>query len=173
VAGITDEDSNLLFPNAAYMMQKDEWAFWENRENLRLMHPDFAEFDPLSFDRLPLIKEKVQFFEPEGEVLPGIQAIAAPGHTPGHSAFLILSEGQKLLHISDLVHDILHFEYPDWYTKVDINPEGTPPSRRKVFSRAVAEDLLVFGCHTPHFGLGHILPNGNTWRWQSLSIEDD
>ncbi len=170
VAGLADEAGKLLFPNADYLMQSDEWAFWTDRNNMRLLNPNHAAFDMISFDRLPLIRERVQLFEPEGEIIPGVHAIAVPGHTPGHTVFSIISKDQELLHISDLVHTSLHFEYPEWHHEVDILPELSAASRRKIFSRAAAENLLIFGCHTnSDSGLGHIKPKGNTWTWQPLT----
>ncbi|MEM7801046.1 MAG: MBL fold metallo-hydrolase, partial [Chloroflexota bacterium] len=173
VAGLADAEGSLLFPNASYLMQMEEWAFWTDKTNVSLLNPAFADFDPISFERLALIADRMRVFAAEEEILPGIQALPAQGHTPGHSAFLIESESQRLLHISDLIHETLHFEYPDWVTSVDIDPKRTPASRRKIFTRAADEKLLVFGCHTPHFGLGHIVASGAAWRWEPTHQEID
>ena len=94
VAGLVDDEGRLFFPNADYMMQRDEWDFWIDRDNKHLM-PNFLENDLISFDKIPLISERVRLFDPEGEILPGVHAIAAPGHTPGHTAFSIISGGQS------------------------------------------------------------------------------
>ncbi|MEM8858167.1 MAG: MBL fold metallo-hydrolase [Chloroflexota bacterium] len=171
VAGLSDDTGNFLFPNAQYMMQKEEWAFWTKHENINQLNPNHAQFDTISFERIPLINDRILLYDPEEEIFPGIRAINVPGHTLGHTAFSIISQNQKLLHISDLVHSHLHFEYPQWHHEVDIRPEFSEASRRKVFSHAAEENLLVFGCHTnSSSGLGYIKPNEDAWRWHPYSL---
>ncbi|MFK7801089.1 MAG: MBL fold metallo-hydrolase [Anaerolineae bacterium] len=174
VAGLTDDAGDFLFPNATYMMQRDEWAFWNDPANMRFMHPNYAKYDPISFDKLPLISERMSLFAPEGEFLPGISAIPAPGHTPGHTVFSLKSGNQQLLHISDLVHHVLHFEYPDFHHEVDVEPERSVASRRKILKLAAAEKLLVLGSHTgpgPGLGLGYVRLNGKAWKWYPLASD--
>ncbi|MEM7331294.1 MAG: MBL fold metallo-hydrolase [Chloroflexota bacterium] len=168
VAGLVDDSHNLLFPNANYVMQQKEWDFWMNRTNLQKLNPKHQAFDAISFDKLPMISERIKLFETEGEILPGIIAIAAPGHTPGHTAFLISSGDDELLHIADLVHNDLHFEHPNWLHEVDIMSELSFESRRKVFFKAASNQMMVFGCHTtgPAFGLGQIETHGDAWKWR-------
>lgn len=169
VAGIADDDGILFFPKAEYLMQRDEWEFWTDKANMRFMHPNYAKYDPISFSKLPLISDKVTLFDPEGEILPGIRAIPAPGHTPGHTVFLLESKNEKLLHISDLIHHVLHFEYPDWHHEVDVDPALSIKSRRRILELAAAENLLVLGGHTgPASGLGYVKRSGSVWKWEPL-----
>ena len=86
-------------------------------------------------------------------------------------ALLITSANEQLMHIADAVHHEIHFEYPDWHHEVDIRPEQTADSRRKLFSRAEADGALVLGYHmTPSPGLGHVAKKGQVWEWHPISI---
>ena len=117
------------------------------------------------------IKEYIHLIDSESEILPGVRAIAAPGHTVGHMALAVTSANEQLLHIADAVHHHIHFEYPDWHHEVDIKPKQTAESRRKLFDRAEAENALVLGYHLAPFpGLGHVAKKGQAWEWHPISI---
>jgi len=74
---------------------------------------------------LPPIQGQLDIVDHETEIVPGIQAIAAPGHTPGHIALAIFSGGEQLLSISDVALHPIHLEQPDWYAAADFNPQQT------------------------------------------------
>jgi hypothetical protein len=77
----------------------------------------------------------------------------------------------RLLHIADAVHHQLHFEHPDWHHEVDFDPVQSAASKRKLFSRAAAENALVLSFHLHPFpGLGHISEKGEAWEWHPISI---
>ena len=102
---------------------------------------------------LPPLQDRLDLIDKEIDIVPGIQAIAAPGHTPGHIALLIESEGERLLHISDTVLHPLHLEYPDWQSQYDILPEKQEASKHRIFDKAANEQLLVFRTDTVHQSL--------------------
>jgi glyoxylase-like metal-dependent hydrolase (beta-lactamase superfamily II) len=91
------------------------------------------------------------FVDSEAEFVPGIQALAAPGHTPGHMALLISSEDEQLIHISDGVLYPLHLEYPNWLPVFDMIPEQAEASKRRIFDKAAESNALVFAHHFPPF----------------------
>ena len=168
VGGTLDEAGELVFPNAHYFIAKDEWDFWLSdaaatktpatmvniaRQNLAPLH-----------DRLTLIDDGAS-------IVPGIQAIATPGHTPGHIALSIVSDGQRALHISDVVLYPLHLEYPDWLPVFDISPEQAAISKHRIFNRAAEEQALVFGHHFPPFpNLGYVQKTETGWQWEPIRL---
>src|SRR4029434_6075944 len=83
IGGLTDSTGKLIFPNAHYFMRKPEWEFWTAEESLAKMD-DFAS----SFARrnLPPILPALNLITGEDEIVPGIWAIFADGHTPAHMA---------------------------------------------------------------------------------------
>jgi len=169
IAGLTDPDGNLAFPNARHVMWKAEWEFWTSETGLASVNEELAE---MARCKLPPIEELIHLVESESEIVPGVYAVAAPGHTVGQMALAITSGGEQLLHIADTVHHPIHFEFPDWHTTVDIVPELTPITRRKLFSRAVVEKALVLGYHlSPFPGLGYVARQGEAWEWRPISIQ--
>ncbi len=98
--------------------------------------------------------------------MPGIRALAAPGHTVGHMALEIRSAGETLLDFADAALQPIHLEHPEWVATVDNDPEQTVTSRRALCRRAAANEALVLAFHFPPFpSLGRIRPNGEVWQW--------
>ena len=173
IGGNIDEEGKPAFPNARYVMLKDEWSFWTKEPDLSPLKVDehlkqiILEFAKNS---LPPIQAQLDLIEHETEIVPSIHAVATPGHTPGHMAVSISSGSEQLLCISDLAIHPIHLEYPDWYAAVDLNPEQIVTTRRRLFGRAANEKSLVFAFHFPFPGLGHIIQKGNAWQWQPIEI---
>ncbi len=104
--------------------------------------------------------------------MPGIQAVATPGHTPGHLAVSVTSATERLLHISDVVLYPLHLEHPDWIPVFDVEPEQAAASKHRILNRAAEEKALVFAHHFPPFpNLGYVLSTGERWQWQPIEQE--
>lgn len=169
IGGNTDAGGKPAFPNARYFMWKDEWDFWisdlaglELEEHVREVLLKFAR------QNLPPIQGQLTLVDHETEIVPGVCAVAAPGHTPGHMALAISSEGEQLLYVSDVVLHPIHVEQPDWYAAVDLIPEQVTVTRRQVLGQAVAEKALVLAFHFPFPGLGHVIQKGEGWQWQSI-----
>ena len=170
IGGNTLDEGKLAFPNARFAMWKDEWDFWTSKQAEEKLDEHVREV-LLSVARknLPPIQERLDLIEREREILPGIHAIAAPGHTPGHMALVISSEGEQLLCISDTVLHPIHLEQPEWCAAVDFAPDQVVATRRRILNRAAAEKALVLAFHFPFPGLGHIVQKGEAWQWQPIA----
>ena len=113
------------------------------------------------------VRDRLILVDDGAEVVPGIRVVAAPGHTPGHVALSITSDGEQLLLISDLVLHPLHLEHPEWVPVFDMLPEEAAASKRRIFDRAAEQHALVFAHHFPPFpNLGRVRNHGAGWQWQ-------
>ena len=165
IGGNTDQDGKLTFLNARHVMWKAEWEFWTSEEELAKLSEGFVHF---ARAKLPPIKNKLELIDGEAEIVPGIRVVPAPGHTPGHIALSIISQDEELLHIVDTVTDPIHMEHPDWIAPVDILPEQTIATRRKILARAATDQPLVLAYHFAFPGLGHVTTQSNAWAWQPI-----
>ncbi len=118
---------------------------------------------------LPPIRNQLDLVDHEKEIVPGVHAIAAPGHTPGQMALTIRSRGRQLLCVADAVLHPIHVQQPDWHAAVDFNPTQVATTRRRLLEKAATEKALVLGFHFPFPGLGHITQWGEEWRWRPVS----
>jgi len=170
IGGNTDSEGELVFPNARYVMWKDEWDFWNSEEaTLKLEEHVREVLLGYAHKNLPPIQGQLDLIDRETDILPGIQAIAAPGHTPGHMALAISSRGEQLLCVSDTVLHPIHLEQPEWHAAVDFDPRQVQATRRRILKRAATEKALVLAFHFPFPGLGHVSQSRDIWQWEPIS----
>lgn len=173
IGGNTDAEGKLNFPNARYVMLKEEWDFWtsgqaasELDEHVKEMLLQFAD------KNLPPIQGQLDLVDNETEIVPGIRAIKALGHTPGHMTLAITSRGEQLLCVADTVLHPIHLRQPEWHAVVDFSPSEAVATRRQLLNRASAEKALVLAFHFPFPGLGYIAVKGQSWQWQPIETSD-
>lgn len=165
IGGLTFFEDQLAFPNARTVMQRSEWEYWGTPEALARMPFERRE---IYTNTLRWISDRVELFEGEREIVPGITALLAPGHTVGHLALLIESGGARLLHIADAAHHAIQFAQPDWSPSFDWNGDLAAQTRRELFARAADEGLLVAAYHFPMPALGHVHREGDVFRWEMV-----
>jgi glyoxylase-like metal-dependent hydrolase (beta-lactamase superfamily II) len=170
IGGVLDANGQPAFPNARYTMSETEWNFWNDpsalhdtamNEHMKQLLMGCAQ------KNLPPLKERIELFSGEKEIVPGVQAVPAPGHTPGHVGWLISSSNAQLLHISDAVLNPLHMENPGWRSVFDLDPDGAANTRKRLLDRAAAEKIGVLAYHFPFPGLGRVESKGHAWAWQA------
>jgi glyoxylase-like metal-dependent hydrolase (beta-lactamase superfamily II) len=166
VGGTLDEDGGLVFGKARYVVPREEWEFWMSEAATRLASAPMVN---IARRNLEPMRDRLSLVDDGTEVVPGIRVVAATGHTPGHVALSITSEGEQLLHISDVVLYPLHLEHPEWVPVFDILPEEAAESKRRIFDRTAEQQALVFAHHFPPFpNLGHVRKHGAGWEWQPI-----
>jgi hypothetical protein len=90
------------------------------------------------------------------------------GHTMGQAGLLVESKHERLFHVADLMHYALQFTHLDWHLVVDSDGDLAVKSRRAILQRCADEHLLMTLCHTAFPAVGHVLPEGDGWKWQPL-----
>ena len=160
VAGNTNPDGSVAFANARYVMDRDEYVYWTR---------DIGTNGGSVYDNLIAIKDQLDLIEPNAEIVPGLQAIATPGHTLHHTSFVLSSGTEKLYCLIDVIDHPLHFEEITWTPNWDMQPDVSVQSRRRIFSAAAQENALVHGLHLPFPGLGRLTERGEgNWRYQPV-----
>jgi glyoxylase-like metal-dependent hydrolase (beta-lactamase superfamily II) len=165
IGGLRAKDGTPLFPNAEVLVPEAEWRFWTD-ENNETAAPEAAKPHFQHVRRVfgPIANE-VRRFEWDDEVLPGVTALAAPGHTPGHTAFRIESDGATMLWLADVTnHPALFVRNPDWSAVFDMDADQARQTRRRMLELAAAEGALVASYHYPFPAVGHIARDGSGYR---------
>ncbi|MDQ1279475.1 MAG: fold metallo-hydrolase [Thermoproteota archaeon] len=168
LGGNTTLEGKPIFPNARFVMWKSEWDFWTSKQSEQIIKEHGMELLlSIAHKNLLPIQDMVTLVDNESEILPGIRAIATPGHTPGHMALTISSKDEQLLVIADAFIHPIHIEHPDWYAAIDAIPQQVVNSRRRLLNLNT-EKTVVSAFHFPFPGLGHILQKGEEWKWQPI-----
>ena len=165
IGGIADEAGQPAFPNARYVLWRDEWAWWTREENLAPLAPVFGEW--VHHNLLP-VADRVDLLYREADLAPGVHVLATPGHTEGHLAISVASGGEELLYISDAALHPIHLEHPDWHPIWDQDRDRAAASKRRLFDHAADTGALVLAFHFPPFpSLGRVERRGKRWHWEA------
>src|SRR3982074_982511 len=100
IGGIVGADDKPLFPNAQVYIAQSDFDFWTDEGKLGSPLKDFVVHARKNL--LP-VKDRLVFFKDGQEFLPGVQAMAAPGHTVGHTIFMVSSAGKSFAFLGDLI----------------------------------------------------------------------
>ena len=148
------------FANAAYVTGQTEFDAWSAMENEGLE----TKVRPLA--------EKMTFIGDGQDAAPGITAMAAFGHTPGHMSYRLSSGVKSLLIAADLAnHYVWSLAYPDWEVKFDMDKEAAANSRRTILGMLASERMPMIGYHMPFPAVGYVETRGDGFRWVPESYQ--
>jgi len=165
ISGSRLKDGTAVFPRAELAVPAAEWAFW--MDDARMAAASEAMKGAFANVRRVLgpVAGTVKRFEWDREVAPGVTAINAVGHTPGHTAFAITSGAGRMLVLSDTAnHPALFVRNPDWSGVFDMDGDQARSTRRRLLDMAAADRMQVAFYHAPFPATGFIAREGNTFR---------
>lgn len=170
IFGLMEKDTNAqVYPDAEIIVPNAEYAFWT---------------DPATIAKLPErrqgLAKRIQATMPKwsnltriddgAEVAPGIVAVAAHGHTPGHTTYLVGSGKDQLLVLADITNiPALFVKNPGWHAVFDSDPQAAEASRRRMFDRVIADKAIMTGYHYGMPGAGRIEKDGNGYAFVPLA----
>jgi glyoxylase-like metal-dependent hydrolase (beta-lactamase superfamily II) len=166
--GLTEAATgNRLFPNAEVIVHEDEINHWFNDELMAKApeRPRRRYFEAGRTQLKPyMAADRVRTFR-KGEVLPGVTAIPIPGHTPGHTAYVVSSGRESLIIWGDTVHvPEIQVARPEVTMEFDSDPEAAATARQTIFDMVVSDDMLIGGMHLHFPGLGRMRREAGRFR---------
>ena len=169
VGGLNDAAGKPVYPNAKIYVAKTESDFWLSQKSADQAAEEMKPFFKMARDLAAPYQAdgRWQTFAGDNELVPGIRAVDAKGHTPGHTAYLVSSEGKQLLIWGDLIHfSAVQFARPAVSFVYDTDQKQAVASRKRILKKAAAEKLLVAGMHLPFPGFGHLRAESkHGYRW--------
>ncbi|MEM7670218.1 MAG: MBL fold metallo-hydrolase, partial [Pseudomonadota bacterium] len=164
------EDGKPAFPNAVYVMPAAEYDFWSPPE--RAEAEQTARVGKLVQSNVVQFAEKTTFIKAGDSVAPGIEAVDSSGHTPGHTAFHIESDGKRLMLTGDLCnHYVVSLQRPDWHVRFDMDKEKAVAMRKKILGMIASDRIPFVGYHMPAPAVGYLEPLGEGFRYVSASYQ--
>jgi len=161
-------DGALAFPNATLHANKRDSDYWLSQANLDKAPADAkGYFQGAMASVNPYVAAgKYQPFDTDGALVPGLRSIATPGHTVGHTSYLVESKGQRLMVIGDLIH-VAAVQFPDPGVTIafDSDASTAAATRKKAFGELASDHVLLGAEHLQFPALGHLSAAGKSWRW--------
>jgi glyoxylase-like metal-dependent hydrolase (beta-lactamase superfamily II) len=167
IGGLVDRNGQPVFPHARHFIPRREWDFWWSNPDLSMVEDNFkqAVLAAIAKNLLPL-RDRFELVVDGTGIVPGIQLVSTPGHTPGHSSLIVTSGTQSMVCICDVLHWPREITHPDLASSSDMSLPRANISRHAILSRIVQSGALVFACHFPFPGLGYVLTDGREYLWQ-------
>lgn len=162
ITGLMAKDTNApIFPNAQVHVPAAEYKFWTNpattggaAKRIQAVFPGWSN---------------IKQFEGDIEVVPGVRAIATPGHTVGHTSYHVGSGSQQLIVLGDLTNmPALFVKNPGWHAAFDSDGPLAEANRRKMFDRVIADKVTITGYHYGMPGAGTIAKDGNSYAFTPI-----
>jgi glyoxylase-like metal-dependent hydrolase (beta-lactamase superfamily II) len=169
INGLLAAENKPAFPNAEIMVPATEWKFWmDDGEMSKGMGNPILEGNFKNARRVfDALGRKVTPYESGKELAPGITSVASPGHTPGHSSFVVASGSDKVLMQVDITAGaaFLFVKNPEWQLVFDVDKPLGVQTRRKLYDMAIAEKMPIQAFHAAFPGLVRVEKDGNGYRW--------
>ena len=163
IGGVVDASGKVLFPNAQFYIAQSDFDYWTDEGKLGGPMKDFVVH---ARSNLLPVRDKLVFYKDGQEILPGVTAMAAPGHTVGHHIFMVNSGGKSFAFLGDLTHhQILLLEKPRMQFSYDTDPNQAAESRVKMLDMLAANKIPVMSYHSPWPGYGHVVKTGEGFHY--------
>ena len=151
------------FGNAQYVMNREEWLFWEQKNRRK---PNFSD-GCIDDSVLPVIAAgQALMVEADHAIDDQIRLEPSPGHTPGHVSVRLASNGRQAVMIGDMIHCPVQCAEPDWNSSACFEPDRSRRTRRDFLERHADTDTLVMTAHFPSPSVGHVVALGDAFRFR-------
>jgi glyoxylase-like metal-dependent hydrolase (beta-lactamase superfamily II) len=168
INGLRNPDGTLAYPNAEIKVPATEWAYWTDEGNVAKTPAsnkgNFANVKKIFADLKPTL------YEAGKEVVSGMTAIATPGHTPGHTSFVVASGSKRVLIQGDIaLAPEVFAKHPDYQVLFDVMGDVAVTTRKKIYDMAIAEKLPVIGYHFAFGTVNYVEKAGEGYRMVPLN----
>jgi glyoxylase-like metal-dependent hydrolase (beta-lactamase superfamily II) len=168
--GVIDANGAPAFPNAELFAPRADFEVWTGPGCASLPQEEVATTQRC----LTAYAARLRLLDGDTEIAAGVRAIPTPGHTIGHTSYMIASAAKRALVIGDLCHHgAVQFARPDWLFRWDDDAELAATTRRRIFDMAADEDLTVVGYHLPFPGVGRIARDAGGFRFVSAAEREE
>lgn len=166
ITGLTTAQNEAVFPNAEVVVPAAEWAFWTDEGNASRAPEGQRGTFANTARRFAPYRARIRQVEDNAEVLPGIRAVAAHGHTPGHTLYHVADGADQMMFLADLTNrPEVNARRPDWQIVFDMDGDAAAATRRRIMDRVSSERMRVTGYHFPFPSNGMMVRDGQGYRF--------
>jgi glyoxylase-like metal-dependent hydrolase (beta-lactamase superfamily II) len=150
--GWATQQGTVVFPNATYRCDERDWAH-------------FVGPDPAATRKLSPLTDRMAFWDRSGPLLPGVDAMVAPGHTPGSTIIVISSGSARALLLGDVVHCPIELLDDEWAGIGDVDPDLAKRTRNALTRELEGDEVPVAAAHFPGLQFGKLLAGNGKRQW--------
>jgi glyoxylase-like metal-dependent hydrolase (beta-lactamase superfamily II) len=154
--GWTSQAGRLVFPHATYRCDTRDW------EHFAGAAPGPGDPPP---DRLATLEAQLETWDGSVSLLPGVDTVAAYGHTPGSCVVVVSSGTSRAMILGDAVHCAVELLDDDWTRIGDVDPDLARRTRAALVRELAGTSTVVAGAHFPGMRFGRVLPGEGVRRW--------
>jgi glyoxylase-like metal-dependent hydrolase (beta-lactamase superfamily II) len=167
--GAVTPEGARMFPNAVLRIARLDVEYWGSPQ-VEAAAPENQKWRFVAAKRaMAAYGERLQTFELGDELTPGIRSVAADGHTPGHSCYMVSSGTARLLLVGDTIHVApVQFPRPEITVGFDFNADKARSRRRELFDMVARENILVGAVHLPFPGIGRLRSKDSGFSYEPL-----
>ena len=147
-AGWAFQDGRKFFPNARYLVAAQEWAPHEH---------GIAVPGVLVDHTVAPMRGSHELIQEGEEVWPGMHAIVTPGHTPGHSSFIVTSGAERIIAFGDVFHAPVQITHPEWGSAPDVDSDAVLAARQRLVGELTRPGTLGFAAHFGDQAFGRVV----------------
>lgn len=156
--GWATRDGVPVFPEATYRAHRADWEYFVTGENAQ----------PGAVEKLTPLEGRLELFDADFTVAPGVDALHVPGHTPGSTVYVVSSAGRRALLLGDVVHSVVQFSERDWEVIWDVDPAAASAVRNRIADEAADTDDLLVAAHFPAMRFGRVVAADGNRRFVAV-----
>lgn len=164
IAGLCDESGAPVYSEARYITTQAEWNEWTAR-----WATSSAAEDQALLERFRALQDRFTFASAGDEIAPGVTVVDLAGHTQGHAGLLLESQGERLLHVVDLLHQAFQLAHLDWHFGFDSDGAAAGETRRRVLQECADSQILTLFYHLDFPGLGTVARAGTGYVFTPIA----
>nr|WP_063792075.1 MBL fold metallo-hydrolase [Nonomuraea pusilla] len=153
--GWATHEGEVVFPRAAYRAHRADWEFFVAGENAQ----------PSAVDKLSPLGPRLELFDADFTVAPGVDALHVPGHTPGSTVYVVSSAGRRAILLGDVAHSVVQLSERDWRVIWDVDPAAASAVRNRFADEVADTDDVLVAAHFPQMRFGRVVTVGGPRRF--------
>jgi glyoxylase-like metal-dependent hydrolase (beta-lactamase superfamily II) len=150
-----DETWSLAFPNARFLIRESEWNQWAGKNDPAGIYQETEE----------AIRDRVELFDSDRTIAPGVSVMSTPGHTPGHNSIVVSSGAERGVILGDVVHCPVQLEEEEWGCVFDVDAALARSTRDKLLAELEGSATLVASGHFSDFSFGRVMRGQGRRLW--------
>jgi glyoxylase-like metal-dependent hydrolase (beta-lactamase superfamily II) len=150
-----DDTWRLAFPNARFLVRSSEWSHWTGKNDPAGLYEETEA----------AITDRVDLYDSDETVAPGVSIMSTPGHTPGHNSAVISSGTERAIILGDVVHCPVQLEEEEWGCVFDVDPDLARSTRENLLAELESSSTVTAGGHFSDFTFGRVMRAEGRRMW--------